>query len=163
MSGVNSADSLPAGVAAVGGTQHRDWPVRIRSHGSRAGEMQNREYARRCLAGRCFGREFDSRRLHQPAGARPLPGASSAYLNALRIVTEPWGSARRAPCIFEVVADTDWTSEGPIRKRPTKKRKRNRRKETPTEASTAGRMIVDRWTQAILPPGSDENPNVPGI
>jgi hypothetical protein len=26
-----------------------------------------------------------------------------------------------------------------------------------------GRMIVDRWTQAILPPGSDENPNVPGI
>jgi len=24
-------------------------------------------------------------------------------------------------------------------------------------------MIVDRWTQAILPPGSDENPNVPGI
>jgi hypothetical protein len=24
-------------------------------------------------------------------------------------------------------------------------------------------LIVDRWTQAILPPGSDENPNVPGI
>ena len=75
MSGVNSADSLPAGVAAVGGTQYRDWPVRIRSHGSRAGEMQNRDYACRCLAGRCFGREFDSRRLHQPAGAwifRPI-------------------------------------------------------------------------------------------
>jgi hypothetical protein len=26
-----------------------------------------------------------------------------------------------------------------------------------------GRMIVERWTQAILPPGSDENPNAPGI
>src|SRR2546430_6135159 len=31
--------------------------------------FQNRDYARRVLAGRCFGREFDSRRLHQPAGA----------------------------------------------------------------------------------------------
>jgi hypothetical protein len=33
----------------------------------------------------------------------------------------------------------------------------------PQEHAGGGRMIVDRWTLAILPPGSDENPNVPGI
>jgi hypothetical protein len=42
-------------------------------------------------------------------------------------------------------------------------RKHKRTKETPQESSISGRMIVDRSTQAILPPGSDENPNVPGI
>jgi hypothetical protein len=31
------------------------------------------------------------------------------------------------------------------------------------EPTPGGRMIVDRWTQGILPPNSDENPNVPGI
>src|SRR5205085_3848225 len=39
-SGVNSADSLPAGVAAVGGTQYRGWSFRIRSQGRREGEIK---------------------------------------------------------------------------------------------------------------------------
>ena len=40
MSGVNSADSLPAGVAAAGGTFYRDWLWRIRSQGRRQGEIK---------------------------------------------------------------------------------------------------------------------------
>jgi hypothetical protein len=41
MSGVNSADSLPAGVAAAGGTSYRDWLWRIRSQGRRQGEIKS--------------------------------------------------------------------------------------------------------------------------
>jgi len=70
------------------------------------------------------------------------------------------GLAKR---ILEVVADNDWTSEGRVKKRRSKKPKPESHDAEPQEHSGGGRMIVDRWTQAILPPGSDENPNVPGI
>ena len=59
--------------------------------------------------------------------------------------------------------DTDWTSEGRVKKRRSKKRKPGSPEGKPNEPTSGGRMIVDRWTQAILPPRSDENPNVPGI
>jgi hypothetical protein len=61
------------------------------------------------------------------------------------------------------MADLDWTSEGRVKKRRSKKPRPESHDAKPQEGSRAGRMIVDRWTQAILPPGSDENPNVPGI
>ena len=61
------------------------------------------------------------------------------------------------------VDDADWTSEGPVKKRRSKKRKPDSPEGKPKEPGRGGRMIVDRWTQAILPPRSDENPNAPGI
>jgi hypothetical protein len=61
------------------------------------------------------------------------------------------------------MSDTEWTTEGRVEKRRPKKRKPKSHKGKPQEPASGGRMIVDPWTQAILPPGSDENPNVPGI
>jgi len=61
------------------------------------------------------------------------------------------------------VNDTDWTSEGRVEKRRSKKRRLESPEGKPKETAPGRRVIVDRWTQAILPPGSDENPNVPGI
>jgi len=58
--------------------------------------------------------------------------------------------------------DPEWTSEGPIEP-SSNKRRRQSRKGKPKKPESGGRMIVDRWTQAIPPPGSGENPNVPGI
>jgi hypothetical protein len=70
------------------------------------------------------------------------------------------GPTRR---ILGVVADREWTSEGRLKKRRSKKPRPESHDAEPQEHSSGGRMIVDRWTQAILPPGSDENPNVPGV
>jgi len=67
------------------------------------------------------------------------------------------------PVHIRGVADTDWTSEGRVRKHRSKKPRPETHDAEPQDHTHGGRMIVDRWTQAILPPGSDENPNVPGI
>jgi hypothetical protein len=60
------------------------------------------------------------------------------------------------------VSEPEWTSEGDVEKANARKRRRQQRAGKGRKES-GGRMIVERWTQAILPPGSDENPNTPGI
>lgn len=63
---------------------------------------------------------------------------------------------------IEMVENDDWTSEGDLEKRRPRTRKRKKAQAAQLK-ETGGRMMLDRWTQAILPPGSDDNPNVPGV
>jgi hypothetical protein len=58
--------------------------------------------------------------------------------------------------------EPEWTSEGDVESANAKKRRRESRAGKRKKGS-GGRMILERWTQAILPPGSDDNPNTPGI
>jgi hypothetical protein len=61
------------------------------------------------------------------------------------------------------MSSEDTTSEGKIDKGNANKRRRQARKSKARKPAEGSRMIMERWTQAILPPGSDDNPNVPGI
>jgi hypothetical protein len=60
-----------------------------------------------------------------------------------------------------MVENGDWTSEGEVDKHRAKKRKKAQRAQP--KKTGGGRMMLDRVTQVILPPGSDDNPNAPGI
>jgi len=58
--------------------------------------------------------------------------------------------------------EPEFTSEGPIDEENSGRRRKFLRRGKPKKAP-GGRMILERLTQTILPPGSDENPNVPGV
>ena len=148
MSGVNSADSLPAGVAAAGGTFYRDWLWRIRSQGRRQGEIKS-------------GTTLVDVLRDAASDASSILAASTSRPE--RFVTGSLAGSGLAKRILGVVSDSDWTSEGRVKKRRSKKPRPESHDAQPRDQSRGGRMIVDRWTQAILPPGSDENPNTPGI
>ena len=78
-------------------------------------------------------------------------------------VTDSWADSCPGKRILGTVKDAAWTSEGRDKKRRSKKRRPESDEGKPNAPTPGARPIVDPWTQAILPPGSDENPNVPGM